>query len=179
MSAAGAPTCTGITNAFLTTGTFTSITGVGTLTAGATGAGFTVALGTSTITGQLVLANGGTNASLTASNGGMVWSNASQLQILAGSATANLPLVSGATASPAWAAYAIPSSITTGQLLYASSSSAVSGLSDVATGALLASGGTSVAPAYCTACTLSTSLTTPIHYGGSAAGSSLTLASYF
>lgn len=39
------------------TGSYTGITGVGTLTAGATGAGFTVALGTSTITGTLPSAN--------------------------------------------------------------------------------------------------------------------------
>lgn len=60
LSAAGAATCSSITNAFLTAGSFTGITGVGTLTAGATGAGFTVALSTSTITGTLGVANGGT-----------------------------------------------------------------------------------------------------------------------
>lgn len=59
LSALGAATCASITNAFLTAGSFTSITGVGTLTAGATGAGFTVALTTSTITGTLPGANFG------------------------------------------------------------------------------------------------------------------------
>ncbi|MDR3487104.1 MAG: hypothetical protein P4M05_19630, partial [Bradyrhizobium sp.] len=50
LSATGAAnSCVSITNAYLTTGTFASITGTGTLTAGATGAGFTIALGTSTI----------------------------------------------------------------------------------------------------------------------------------
>ncbi len=53
------------------------------------------------------LANGGTNASLTASNGGIVWSNATQLQILAGTATANLPLLSGSTATPSWGSFAL------------------------------------------------------------------------
>jgi hypothetical protein len=43
-------------------GSYTSLTGTGTLTAGATGAGFTVALGTSTITGTLSPTNGGTNS---------------------------------------------------------------------------------------------------------------------
>jgi hypothetical protein len=44
-----------------------SLTGVGTLTSGATGAGFTVALSTSTITGNLAVArlNGGASASIT------------------------------------------------------------------------------------------------------------------
>jgi len=46
----------------LTTAAQTNITSVGTLTGGATGTGFTVALGTSTITGQLGLSNGGTGA---------------------------------------------------------------------------------------------------------------------
>lgn len=44
----------------LTTAAQTNITSVGTLTGGATGSGFTVALGTSTITGILGSANGGT-----------------------------------------------------------------------------------------------------------------------
>ena len=57
LSAAGASTCNSITNSYLTAGTFSSITGTGTLTAGATGAGFTVALGTSTISGTLPAAN--------------------------------------------------------------------------------------------------------------------------
>lgn len=52
----------------LTTAAQTNITSVGTLTGGATGAGFTVALGSSTITGQLALANGGTGANLTDPN---------------------------------------------------------------------------------------------------------------
>lgn len=59
LSAAGAATCSSVTNAFLTAGSFTNITGVGTLTAGATGAGFTIALTTSTVTGTLPAANFG------------------------------------------------------------------------------------------------------------------------
>lgn len=41
-----------------------NITSVGTLTGGATGAGFTVALGTSTVTGVLPIVNGGTGAAV-------------------------------------------------------------------------------------------------------------------
>lgn len=51
------------------TGSYTGITGVGTLTAGATGAGFTIALGSSTVTGTLASANGGFGASVAAANG--------------------------------------------------------------------------------------------------------------
>jgi hypothetical protein len=46
-----------------------SIVTVGTLTGGATGAGFTIALTTSTVTGTLGLARGGTNADLSATGG--------------------------------------------------------------------------------------------------------------
>lgn len=80
-----------------------NITGTGTLTSGATGAGFTVALSTSTVTGALPLANGGTNnTGLAASNGGVVYSDASKLQMLAGTVTASQCLLSGSNAAPTW-----------------------------------------------------------------------------
>lgn len=79
-----------------------SLTSVGTLTGGATGAGFTVALATSTITGQLALANGGSNANLTASVGGIVYSTASAFAILSGTVTAGQCLLSGSSAAPTW-----------------------------------------------------------------------------
>ena len=62
---------------------------------------------TTGVTGILPLANGGTNNNLTASLGGIVWSDASELNILAGTATANLPLLSGSSATPAWGTYAL------------------------------------------------------------------------
>ena len=48
------------------------------------------------------LAHGGTNANLTASNGGIVYSGASSLGILAATATAGLALLSGASTTPTW-----------------------------------------------------------------------------
>lgn len=48
------------------------------------------------------LANGGTNNALTASNGGIVYSDASKLQILPGTSTAAQCLLSGANAAPTW-----------------------------------------------------------------------------
>lgn len=61
-----------IHNADLSAGTYSNITGTGTLTAGATGAGFNVALGASTVTGVLAASNGGTgvanSANLTVSS---------------------------------------------------------------------------------------------------------------
>jgi hypothetical protein len=79
-------------------------------------------------TGQLSLARGGTNANLTASNGGIVYSTASELAILAGTSTANQMLQSGASSSPAWSSATWPSTTTINQLLYSSATNTVSGL---------------------------------------------------
>lgn len=51
------------------------------------------------------LLGGGTNASLTASNGGIVYSTASSMAILNGTATANLPVLSGSSSDPSWGAF--------------------------------------------------------------------------
>ena len=48
----------------------------------------------------IALGSGGTNASLTASNGGIVWSNASQMQILSGTSTAGQFVLSGSNSAP-------------------------------------------------------------------------------
>src|SRR6266851_1124382 len=73
----------------------------------------------------LGLSGGGSNNGLTASNGGIVWSDATKLNILAGTATANLPLLSGATATPAWAAITYPTSANSGGVAYFSSATAM------------------------------------------------------
>lgn len=111
------------------------------------------------------LAYGGTNANLVASNGGIVWSNASQLQILAGTATANKMLLSGSSATPTWSTSTIPSSsgtagkilrsdgtdyalstatfadtYTESNLLYSNGSNAVVGLATANNGVLITSG---------------------------------------
>jgi hypothetical protein len=57
---------------------------------------------TATPSGVVSLALGGTNANLTASNGGVFYSTGSAGAILAGTATAGLPLISGASGAPAW-----------------------------------------------------------------------------
>lgn len=54
------------------------------------------------------LANGGTNASLTASNGGIFYSTATSGAILSGTATAGKMLQSGATAAPTWSTPTYP-----------------------------------------------------------------------
>lgn len=53
------------------------------------------------VTGIVPLANGGTNANLTAAAGGIVWSNSTQLQITA-AGTAGYVLTSGGTSTPTW-----------------------------------------------------------------------------
>jgi hypothetical protein len=66
----------------------------------------------------ITLANGGTSASLVASNGGIFYSTASAGAILAGTATAGKVLQSGATAAPSWSTPTYPSaSGTSGTIL--------------------------------------------------------------
>ena len=67
-------------------------------------------------------------------------------------------------------------SYTIGDILYASGTTALSKLADVATGSVLVSGGVGVAPSYSATPTL-TSLTAPTVIGGTAASSTLTLES--
>lgn len=59
--------------------------------------------------GQLSLTRGGTNASLVASNGGIVYSTATAMAILSGTATANQMLQSGASGAPSWSTATWPS----------------------------------------------------------------------
>jgi len=106
-----------------TTGTVTSIT-AGTGLSGGTITGS----GTISLSTPVSLTNGGTNASLTANNGGIVWSNASQLQILSGTSTANQVLLSGATATPVWSTATYQATTTANQLLYSSSNNVIAGL---------------------------------------------------
>ena len=74
---------------------------------------------TSDVIGLLPLTNGGTNANLTATNGGIVWSNASQFQI-SSAGTSGQALVSGGAGSPTWFAP------TTGSVIFAGTSGILS-----------------------------------------------------
>jgi hypothetical protein len=71
---------------------------------------------------------GGTNAALAPSNGGIFWSNATSGQILAGTATANQMLMSGANTTPAWSSNTWPNTTAQGDLLYGSATNALSAL---------------------------------------------------
>ncbi len=61
----------------------------------------------------VTLGQGGTNAALTASNGGIVYSGSSAFAVLAGTSTAGTMLQSGASGAPSWsqAAYATSSGV--------------------------------------------------------------------
>src|SRR3990167_5132167 len=82
------------------------------------------------------LADGGLNASLTASVGGIFYSTASAGAILAGTATAAQMLQSGASAAPAWSTATWPATTTVSQLLYSSATNVVGGLATAASGVL-------------------------------------------
>jgi len=61
-------------------------------------------------TGQLAMTRGGSGKSLTASAGGIVWTDADSMEVLAGTATANRMLLSGASVTPSWSTSTIPTS---------------------------------------------------------------------
>lgn len=92
---------------------------------------------TAGVTGTLPLANGGTNANLTASNGGIVYSDASAFAVLAGTATAGQILRSGASGAPSWSTATYPTTTTANQLLYSSAANTVGGLASANTSALV------------------------------------------
>lgn len=87
----------------------------------------------------LGLTSGGTNASLTASNGGIFYSTATAGAILAATATANQPLLSGASGAPGWSTATYPGSTTINQLLYSSAANTIGGLSTANNGTLVTS----------------------------------------
>ncbi len=92
-------------------------------------------------TGQLDLTRGGTNASLTASNGGIVYSTASALAVLASTATALRMLQSGASTTPAWSTTTWPATTTINRLLWSSAANVISDLATANDGVLITSSG--------------------------------------
>ncbi len=141
-AATGVTSVSGTTNRITSTGGTTpvidisasyvgqnSITTLGTITTG-------VWTGT-----NIALANGGTSATLTASNGGIVYSTASAMAILAGTATAGQMLQSGATTTPAWSTSTYPATNAINTLLYASSANVMSALATANNGVLVTSSG--------------------------------------
>lgn len=102
------------------------------------GTGLTKTGNTISLTNPVALNLGGTNAALVANNGGIVWSNATQLQILSGTATARQMLQSGATSTPAWSTAIYPATTTANRLFYSSSNNVVDELATTASSVLTA-----------------------------------------
>lgn len=105
--------------------------------------------------GVLPLASGGTNANLTASNGGIFYSTGTAGAILAGTATAGQMLRSGASAAPTWSSTTWPSSSALGDIIYGSGANALSTLTGNITTAKqylsqTGNGSISAAPAWAT-----------------------------
>lgn len=82
----------------------------------------------SQITTVVPLNVGGTNANLTASNGGIFYSTATAGAILAGTATAGQMLQSGASGAPSWSTATYPATTTVSQILYSPANNIVAGL---------------------------------------------------
>jgi hypothetical protein len=110
-----------------------------TFTGGTTGLTFAGAVSTETLGGTLKLANGGTNANLTASNGGIFYSTATAGAILAGTVTANQVLLSGSSTTPAWSTATYPATTTINQLLYSSANNVIGGVTAGDYGVLISS----------------------------------------
>jgi hypothetical protein len=85
------------------------------------------------------LVNGGTNAGLSPSNGGLVFSTGSALAILAGTSTANQIPLSGSNAVGSWSTATYPATTTINQLLYSSTANTITGLA-TANNAVLVTG---------------------------------------
>jgi hypothetical protein len=94
-----------------------------------------------TLANPLGLASGGTGASLTASNGGIFYSNGTTGAILSGTATASQLLLSGSNTTPSWSTSTYPSTNAVNTLLYASSANTMAALATANNGILVTSSG--------------------------------------
>ena len=123
-----------LSGAYAFTGTLTNTTTITFPTSG------TLATTAAIPSFPLSLANGGTNAALTASNGGIFYSTASAGAVLSGTSTASQVLLSGSSAAPAWSTATYPATTTVNQVLYSSSTNVIAGLSTANDGVLITSG---------------------------------------
>lgn len=91
--------------------------------------------------GILGMAAGGCNASLTASNGGLLYSTATGCAVLAGTATAGQIPRSGATAAPSWSTATYPNTAAAGTVLNAASANVIGATAQPTLGANGGTGG--------------------------------------
>lgn len=149
----------------------------GTITAGSSSTVLTNAAGKilSNALNTVDVDEGGTGIASYAVGDIIYASGATTLAKLADVAAGSYLRSGGVTTAPVWSTTTLPNAATTGDLIHASASNTYANLAAVAAGSVLVSAGTSTAPAWSAAPTLTTSLTVPIVYGGSSAGSTLTL----
>lgn len=105
------------------------------------GTGLTKSTNTLSLTNPVALNLGGTAAALTASNGGLVYSNATTLAILAGTATAGQIPRSAANSAPSWSTATYPATTTINQIVYSSANNVITGLATANNGVLITSAG--------------------------------------
>jgi hypothetical protein len=89
------------------------------------------------------LTYGGTGANLTASNGGIIYSNATAMAVLAGTSTAQRLLMSGASTTPQWSTTTYPLTNAINTINYASSAN-VMGVIAAANSSVMVSSSTGV-----------------------------------
>jgi len=80
-------------------------------------------------TGQLSLSRGGSNANLTASDGGIIYSTATAMSVLSGTATARQMLQSGASGAPSWSTTTYPATNPINTMMYSSADNVLSNIS--------------------------------------------------
>lgn len=125
-----------VNQGIVNTGLLYQETGAGPFTMGTTPITF-AAYTAQSLALPVSLAQGGTGAALTASNGGIFYSNATTGAILSGTATANQVLLSGSSSAPAWSTATYPATTTINQLLYSSSANVIGGVAAVVGGVLV------------------------------------------
>jgi hypothetical protein len=92
----------------------------------------------------VAFSQGGTGGALTASNGAVVYSNATGSALLAPTSTANQFLLSGASSAPSWSTATYPSTVTANDLLYGSSSNVVGNFASAASSILTTTSGSAL-----------------------------------
>lgn len=85
------------------------------------------------------LANGGTGRALTASNGGIVYTDASKMQVLSGTATGGQIVRSGSNTAPSWSTATFASTYTASSILYSNGANTVQGLATLNSASLVTS----------------------------------------
>lgn len=92
------------------------------------GTGITKTNNTVALTTPVTMATGGSSKALVASNGGLVYTDADSMEILAGTATAGQIPRSGASSAPSWSTATFASTYAASNILYSNGANIVQGL---------------------------------------------------